>query len=695
MTDAKVALRHWVDRTFIWPRLPADPDLPARVAAVLANAIAPLPALGKKLIVEHADRLPQVLQQPFFHAGVRLGFLRSDPPKVRTLGSNYFNLELYSRAYADAVEHGASTIKSTDDREFEVRSYCQFGDPTFGVYPLLVSAGEAILDGDWRVQLLLQDRQRLLNTMTRMRAALELSELQAREMASAFVDMNFEERIEIVDRLQRSSPSPFFARVLQQFESGIATIETLFPRQVDNFPRFLGFSDGSQSLEEAAAELLSRMPLATALSRYAGLPCPLPTVLVAQFHKLPRSEQRKLLHALLRAPGSSVSAMHVLRLADDMSPAAVRKRFANLAVKRLCSSYAQGDFDTLLALIRRMSAALWRMPVAQSWQARVRTALSWALSHELLRITRGLGVYEQHLRDELQINPTLESELLLGLREGLLDAAHPYNVGMSQLLATGLYYAIKTFPKGTLTKNTREAIWRAICGDKNGVWKPSIFNTVDRSPNDLPSFLNTSPDLALPTLVGSVKFAKSGPFLANELLSDAIDKALVGDAGVWSYLSVRLSAHVPQGATIRTQLENLCRSDITARLLPIDRAAWRLATRVLAHIAWSVGDEDVVELRKQSLVADVRTLVENSTATAIEESDVAALIEASQRLASSKLTNEERLATFSGMLDEITMLGATAAQVCSGLVERFRRRLPSRLMIRDLSRSALRARLLK
>jgi hypothetical protein len=301
MTEDKAALGHWVDRTFIWPRLAADPDLPTRIATVLANAIAPLPALGKKLMVEHADRLPDVLRQPFFHAGVQLGFLKPDPPRVRTLGSNYFNLEFYSRAYADAVEHGANTIISTDGRNFEVRSYCQLGDPTFGVYPLLVSEGEAILDGDWRVQLLLQDRQRLLNTMIRMRATLELSERQAREMASAFMDMSLEERIEIVDRLQRSSPNPFFARVLQQLESGMATIETLFPRQIDNFPRFLGFSDGSESLEEAAKELLSRMPLATALSRYASLPCPLPTALIAQFNKLSRSEQRKLLHALLRA----------------------------------------------------------------------------------------------------------------------------------------------------------------------------------------------------------------------------------------------------------------------------------------------------------------------------------------------------------------------------------------------------------
>jgi hypothetical protein len=392
-------------------------------------------------------------------------------------------------------------------------------------------------------------------------------------------------------------------------------------------------------------------------------------------------------------PGSSVSSLHVLRLSANIVPAAVRKRFVNLAVKRLCSSYVQGDCATFVALLRRMSSALWRMPVAQTWPARARIGLSWALAHELLRIARGLGLDEQHLRDELQINPTLEPELLLGQRDGLLDAAHPYNVGTSQLLSTGLHYAVKGFPKGTLTKNSREAIWRAICDDKNGVWKPSVFNTLDRSQDDLPSFLNTSPELSLPVLVGSARFAKGEPFLRNEVLSDAIDRAVAGDAGVWSYLSVRLHAHIPKARKMQKQLEKLCRSDSTAKLLPIDRGAWRLATRLLARVSWSLGDEAIVELRKQGLITDVRTLVTNSVT--IEEADIAALIDASQRLASTKLTSEERVVMFAGMIDEIMMLGGISPQVCSVVVERFRRRLPARLVVRDLSRSALRARLLK
>jgi uncharacterized protein YuzE len=573
--------------------------------------------------------LPEKLARSFLGDGTFLETLGARRRPVLPLGNHHVDAEATWRTFETMFETGrASTlVKADDEVELELR----------------IDEDKAIANdhAEKRCYILLPEAVGLLasspsereKALWRIAPSFDKPQSQLNEtVASIAATTDVAQRMAAVQREQRTSAEFYyahFATLLRQKQ--LLSQDDFLPPDVESLVRHLRFPTNRQvafdeSLSNAAEQLTHDVGLEAAIARLAGLPVPLPALLIEELSELLPDERRTTLGRLSRTLGGSpLGRAHLGRILTTFSSERVSyARLARRLIRRLLSD--SDDTNAWLATIRRVAEDLAYTDSFRRMPSELRLTLIWTHGDRLFRVFTELGVptswISQNIEDDFD---RLPSDVLFAETAQVRDVANPSRVRQALFSICAACYA----SGNSLEADVIQQIVDLIAADEQ--LKLSLSRDTSLAPDALGAILGSHYWLRL--LPESLR-GQLPPFSTQQMLDTALNRLESGSAELQDWLvvyaawgdllppaeyRVRLSK-----AIAATDFVALCEANASHRTYPI---------MIASHQAAHLPPESLDNLRQQ-LIAVARFLSDRGFLLADGDSaDIDALLSAAFQIA--------------------------------------------------------------
>ncbi|HEU0076018.1 MAG TPA: hypothetical protein VFQ76_00100, partial [Longimicrobiaceae bacterium] len=341
-------------------------------------------------------------------------------------------------------------------------------------------------------------------------------------------------------------------------------ITELRPPDLDAFVRAHGVTAEVQSGKaitaaagSAVREWIESEGVGGAFLRVCGFPVPLPESILDEFARAGPGDRRQVVRDLLRATGSPIARIHLLRLMAS-APTEFR-RLSRFVLRCLLSDRGELEFRAFAAMLDHADAE-FTDPATDSWSPALRLAMVWSHASRLFdamwraraKLEVAPGMFEQALRRTVarlfSRDPSYRG-----------DAAHPKRLRRPSFLVTGLGYALQSAPDLARSIVPPAALMDLVApGDESsGQPDAGIFRDSSLDRDALGSFLSANRGAALYSLTGDPISDELSAAGRRRFAEDALDR-LEGSASAegWAHLHV-VVAENPFYPELRGRLERL------------------------------------------------------------------------------------------------------------------------------------------
>ena len=536
--DARYDYKTWIWNSLFRRRCNADPSLLKAVTKCISSNLSLIAnqrdlddpkdrGLLKAATLRIAAKLPNPLKSlvqdditalPGFEEGMRRAF------KIADLE---FDAATYMRQVASALSNGSATVQALRTKEDVIIRRLQIGN--------------------WDAIDLERPHQRKVHRLGNALWGVLLESASDREAAlrrhSRLFDMEpeeFERLLQSVGgtedpfgRFERAAAAaerslPFFYHGLEQrvqLNEPLAGPDLMADSEIAFF-RYYGVTE--ESAHEAAAlvaerwlELERRVGPIQATIRLAALPVPLPAPLEAGFQSAAPDQQKKFLHAVVRAGPSPTHRIHAIRLAFLATPTPAMQRLRRRLVRQHLGSAGRDERTAFLSVLEFVTEAFDNWHLARRWDGSFRLMFSWAHAGHLFAMYRRAHAPLEwiaevfHRPRAYQAITDLEEELVHGKDAATPDLATPHKIAVS-----GLAYALSPdslpLPNEVACEAKRQ--WFADSGAPHA-W---FLEMPSKSPNALGSFLSRDHMEDLRTLLGEALIGDYGPAWRSRLHEQAM-----------------------------------------------------------------------------------------------------------------------------------------------------------------------------
>lgn len=387
-----------------------------------------------------ADLKDEIQGDAEFMAGLGSGFRR-----VVTLGGLNFRPEALWHALAEAVNGreeavtptnfgGAVTFHRLDE------TAVGFTHPLTGEVVGLVDLEVLLESVSERERALLgrrdwfdgpeEERQRTIADIVATEDA-EARVLKAHASRDTSVAVSYHQLFQKIRAESRFSPNdllpPNAPRLLKHFRLPEASSGRTF----------------AETSADAARSLIGDEGLNEVISRFSGLPVPLPAPIIEAVAALPLDQRKHLFKRMACVSYTPVSQLHfihlLLRFAED-SPS--YPRLARRTIRHLLSDQGARVFRAFQSLLQWVSDELLRWPEAEPWAPEIRLAVTWAHTHQLFSIiTSSVNDHEGLSRYFSERVGRTSWEVFERDSAHWFDLTHPRRLDRINFLAAGLAYA--------------------------------------------------------------------------------------------------------------------------------------------------------------------------------------------------------------------------------------------------------------
>ena len=367
-----------------------------------------------------------------------------------------------------------------------------------------------------------------------------------------------QERVDLVEEWRNSSAITFYENLYQQlrkrepFELGIfrpLSAEALLRHQRLKI-HIRDEREFQEVIESSADNLLHEVGIFEAISRFSGLPIPLPKSLLDAAGGLSREKKRTLVKKCLNNVGSPISKFHFIRLLSHISNE--EKSYYRLARRVIVNLLRSTDseFDAFFSILNWTynDFNLWHEVKGISKQ--IQLLLVWAHSHRIFTIFNSLRVSNDWLEGVFKpIYQPISPDILDRDLSLFSDVANPRQISRQRFVLLGFQYCLGDKSTEYLSEMSKDLLLKEVfteIGDKPGPHL-SLIRDLSRSPNTTGSFLGQSFVSMLRPIVGE---ELSELFTQNNLESlvhHAVDMLIEknNDFLSWSHLAAVLDGLPP------------------------------------------------------------------------------------------------------------------------------------------------------
>jgi hypothetical protein len=441
-----------------------------------------------------------------------------------------------------------------------------------------------------------------------------------------------------------------------------------------------------RELIQAGDQLIAESGLVPALERWAGLPVRLPTVFVSEVGKLPREEQIKLVKQLLKASGSPVSDLHLIRLLwhlREVNPAF--GRLAQVKAGRMLRGECEVRFEAFRSVLRWADEAVSRLQGASTWPARLRLALVWLHGHRVYSTFAGVKADMQRL-DRLfrETQFPLSARVISDDPTYTLAIAQPARVQRLPFLLSGFAYAFEGASDGEIKEGLRQRFASAAFMQTDDVRLPhvSLLRNPALASNGLRSFLGNRRASTLRTILpeaDAALLASSGLRQFGRVLAERIREDPEFALG-WYHTSA-VVGDLPPPSEILSALTELAMGFGFGPFAHRDQQACGIALRQLACAASYSGDSALVTRVWETIIAITQSEAarhhRSDTDLLNGEANIAFhLVQATADLARASDDRATVLATVTSMFGDMVTSWPALARSIGGFAQRAWQELP-------------------
>jgi tetratricopeptide (TPR) repeat protein len=571
--DARYEYKAWIWNSLFRRRCNADPSLLSAVAKciglnlfLIANQKEPEDlkdrGLLKAAMLRIAAALPDPLRslvqdditaRPGFEEGMRRVF------KVEDLE---FDAAAYMRQVASALSNGSATVQALRTKEDVIIRRLQIGNwDAIDLERPLQRKVHRLGNALWGALLeSAPDREAALRRHSR------LFDMEPEEFERLLRSVGGTEdpfgRIEAAAAAAKRS-LPFFYHTLEQrvqLNEPLAGPDLMADSEIA-FLRYYGIKE--ESAQESGALATERWPEVErrvgpiqATVRLAALPVPLPANLEAAFRSAAPDQQKKFLHAVLRAGPSPTHHIHALRLAFLAAPTPALQHLRRRLVRQHLGSAGRDERTAFLSVLEFVTEAFDNWHLARPWDGSLRLMFSWAHAGHLFAMYRRahapLGWIAEvfHRPRAYQALTDLEEEFIHGK-----DAATPDLTTPDRIAVSGLAYALSPDSLPLPNEATCEAKRQWFVD--SGAPHARFLEMPSRRPNAMGSFLGRDHMEDLRALLGERLIGDYGTAWRSRLHEQAM--AAIGSepqqSSGWIFLAA-LYGNGPTPGEAASQIED-------------------------------------------------------------------------------------------------------------------------------------------
>jgi hypothetical protein len=487
-------------------------------------------------------------------------------------------------------------------------------------------------------------------------------------------------RVEVAEHWRDTSPTEFYEDLGEKVVGPDPLYSNDFlPPDAERLLEHLRLGDKSgleagfgEKTERAAGQLVREEGVMAALWRFAGLPVPLPSVLLDAVQVLPEKEQCELIHRMVGSSGSPLSKLHLICLLMHLGGNAAYPRLAGRVARALLSERGAEEYRAFSTVLQWVSDEFDFRPDTRALPAPDRLAAVWYHTHRLFTILASAGAPYGHTQSEFdQPSKRVTSEVFEREAAYWQDVCHPRRVDRVSFVHMGLAYAF-----GRDTEHVDGAALQRVGGDDRA---RLLLRDSSRARNGLESFLGGDRGEALSGLLAQEEAESLRSSSLESLVAEAMENLTDEECGGWAWaILFHVLGDYPPPVDLREQVrEALLGSDLVEHVredAPMGLAILHAATLQAVNL----GDEAVRDRMKDLLVDSARHFAEEGRCEGISEIDVRApeqqaelryLIECAVHI-SSAVEDDGVFADFADLLSRLTDAWPAAAPFCKLMASR-------------------------
>lgn len=505
----------WLWDRVVSPRLRADPDLESAVVEqvkdllltaheLLRDAPQPLADVDAQTDPRQANgavdadtlALVDVIVQAVCEEvpGVIGALVREDVEFMTRIGAGArpmvvmsgvgFDPNEFWPAEASAVNGREVVLRALEpDADFTLRPHVEVDRPTFCfAHP---ANGGIIVFISELAGLLLESHQERESALQRLRPRLDRPSRTFGREAAELLAAGPGERVEIVQRWLSLSVTEHLLNVRERFAVRQQLSWTdLLPPSSDGLRRHFRLEGGIREqtshvdvYNAITHVLVEDEGLDEAFARLAGLPVPLPAILLDRIAALPADLQNELVKRLVKAASSPLSRIHVVRLLFHHSSG--KRSYGRLArriLRKLLNSQGVVACEAFLGLVVRVHDELNLRPEVRAWPTADRLSVAWGYAHHLFSTLVSAGAQVDGLKATFAgSSGIIPVDWFERQMEVWSDASHPRRSTPATFLLAGVAYAPATRAvHSSTTPSTRDlpvGCWRNWIGEWSRRWR--------------------------------------------------------------------------------------------------------------------------------------------------------------------------------------------------------------------------------
>lgn len=433
------------------------------------------------------------------------------------------------------------------------------------------------------------------------------------------------------------------------------------------------------NLESAATTLLDEVGLEETVERFAGLPVPLPAVILASVDMLSPIERRSLLKRLVRALAKSpLGNAHVARLfARFASERPSYARYFHAVIRSQVLSSGGSRFGAWLKVLCVFANDLCYVEAFRQMPVSIRLCVVWSHADRLFRILANASADIDWIRDDFgNWSARLPAEVGFAEEAYTTDVAHPRQISGLKFALAGCAYVSEQ--GSLLDEDLRKIISEFVEAQPAHIVE--IMRDLSLNPDALESILRHDGHAAwLSVFTPGLQERLSLATLRPQIVA-AIDAIRSGQADLAEWFALNAIVHEAPfpGDLVPALREALLRTDL-ALLHRKNSHAGLLAAIVSAQHAGRL-DHDVIDHMRAQLVALAKTWSQDLSRPASEvEHAGGVLLSAAFYLFSRAETDGSvrRYACVAQLLDEMVKQWPTLLDRSQLLVDRLIEGLPN------------------
>jgi len=507
---------------------------------------------------------------------------------------------------------------------------------------------------------------------------------------------NPQERVELAEKWRNSSAVTFYKKLYDQLSRREPFELAIFrPINAEALLRHhrlrMSIEDGrrfQEVINSSSKDLLQEVGLFEAISRFSGLPIPLPKSLVDAAKSLSPDEKRKFVKRCLNITGSPLSKFHFIHLLAHISTDEhAYHRLARRIIRNLLKT-DDSEFDAFFSVLSWINNDFNLWPETRIMPKHIRLFLVWAHSHRIFTIFKSLGAPDDWLESvfKSQYQP-ITSDLFERDLSLYCDVANPKQVNRPSFVLSGFQYCLGEKTNDYLDETSKALFLKEVFTEIDGKSGPhlSLIRDLSRASNVLESFLGESFVLMLKPILGDELSNQFRQDNFELLVNQAIDRLIENndDFLSWSHLHGVLGGLPPYENLVNRQIKlfsqcqfaHLIEEDMNLGILAIHTASIQVP-----HL-----DNDNLRSKLQSEIINIASVLakkdimqkpkdeQHSTNESVEQQIYEILLDSALNLS---ITSNHAIGDFGVIINKLIDINPSMIPVIRYMVQRLYDELP-------------------